>query len=173
MSAAPPLARIPVGVVVERRKAISTWIDFVWRPVAVLPGQPDTPPWTTLSEEAGVTTFYAGAAEIELYRTEATFYRSNLISGAPAVWIALRATGKHPPYTVAAVTADPAEGEGMTETATDLVDQVPMPKAIQELVAAFVAEHHVEEKFVKRKRDRADPEALARRGPLYRSDNER
>jgi hypothetical protein len=172
LSAAPPLTRIPVGVVVERRKAISAWCDFVWCPVALLPGQPDTQPWTALSEEAGVTTFYAGAAEIELHRTEATFYRSNLISGTPAVWIALRATGGEPPYTVAAVTADPTEGEGMTETATDLVDQVPMPKAIQDIVAAFVAEHYVEEKFVKRKRDRANLEALARRGPLYGNDHE-
>ena len=32
------------------------------------------------------------------------------------------------------------------------------------IVAAFVAEHHVERPFVKRKRDRADPEALARGG---------
>jgi len=172
LSQVQPLARIPVGVVVERRKAASAWTDFIWHAVAVLPGQPDTPPWTTLSEEAEVTTFYAGAAEIELYRTEATFYRSNLISGTPAVWIALRASSGDPPYKIAAVTADPAEGEGMTETATDLVDQVPMPKAIQDLLAAFVEEHHVEEKFVKRKRDRADPEALARRGPLYGDDHE-
>ncbi len=40
-----------------------------------------------------------------------------------------------------------------------------MPKAMQETIAAFVAEHHVEQAFVKRKRDRANPEALARRGP--------
>jgi hypothetical protein len=33
-------------------------------------------------------------------------------------------------------------------------------------LAAFIAKHHVETPFVKRKRDRADPEALARRGPL-------
>jgi hypothetical protein len=33
------------------------------------------------------------------------------------------------------------------------------------VVAAFVVEHHVEQPFVKRKRDRADPEALARRMP--------
>jgi len=32
------LLRIPVGVVVERRKADSSWIDFVWRGVGVLPG---------------------------------------------------------------------------------------------------------------------------------------
>ena len=41
-----------------------------------------------------------------------------------------------------------------------------MPEAIQQLVAAFVAEHHVEQPFIKRKRDRADPEALGRRTPL-------
>ena len=61
------------------------------------------------------------------------------------------------------VTADPAEGESFTETATDLVEQVPMPLPIQQAVAAFVAQHHVETPFVKRKRDRADLEAMARR----------
>ncbi|MEI9806346.1 MAG: DUF3305 domain-containing protein [Pseudolabrys sp.] len=34
-----------------------------------------------------------------------------------------------------------------------MVEQVPMPEAIQLTVAAFVAEHHVEQPFVKRKRD--------------------
>ncbi len=46
-----PLMRIPVGVVVERRKAKSQWIDHVWRPVAVLDGVPEAAPWTLLSEE--------------------------------------------------------------------------------------------------------------------------
>ena len=68
--------------------------------------------------------------------------------------------------------ADPAEGEAMTEAGNDLVETVPMPKAIQEAVANFVAEHHVERTFTKRKRDRADPEALGRRAPL-RDDEQR
>ena len=38
-----------------------------------------------------------------------------------------------------------------------------MPPPIQELLTAFVAEHHVERPFFKRKRDRANPEAMARR----------
>jgi hypothetical protein len=45
---------------------------------------------------------------------------------------------------------------------------VPMPPAIQEAIAAFDAEYHVERAFVKRKRDRADPHALARRSPATR-----
>ena len=34
VSVAPALASIAVGVVVERRKAQSPWIDFIWRPLA-------------------------------------------------------------------------------------------------------------------------------------------
>jgi hypothetical protein len=158
-----PLARIAVGVVVERSKAASAWVDFIWRPVAVLHGQPDVKPWTPLRVEAEVTAFYAGSAEIELFRSETTYYRDNLTSGAPGLWVVMSPTETEPPYQILVVTADPAEGEALTETATNLVEQVPMPETIRELVAAFVAEHHVEQPFYKRKRDRADPEAMARR----------
>ena len=42
-----------------------------------------------------------------------------------------------------------------------------MPEPIRAAIAAFIAEHHVEDAaFVKRERDRADPEALARRAPV-------
>jgi hypothetical protein len=166
LSIASPLAKIPVGVVVERSKSASQWAEFYWRPTGVLAGEPETAPWSQLSDYGERATFYVGSAEIELYRTEAGYYRDNLESGVPSLWISLRATGAEPPYTVAVVTADPAEGESLTETATDMVEQVPMPESIREIVAAFVAEHHVEQPFVKRKRDRADPEALARRTPL-------
>jgi Protein of unknown function (DUF3305) len=159
----PPLARIPVGVVVERRPATSPWIDHVWRPVGVLEGVPEAAAWTSLPGASGADTFYAGAANVELYRSETTNYRDNLASGQPSLWVVLRPTGDEPPFSVVTVTADPAEGEAFTETATDLVEMVPMPQAVAETVAAFVAEHHVERTFEKRKRDRANPEALGRR----------
>ena len=164
MSIATPLARIPVGVVVERLKAQSAWIDHVWRPGAVLVGQPDAAPWTELPGGGESTMFYAGPAEIELYRSETTYYRDNLQSAAPALWVALRPTGGEPPFEILLVTANPAEGEALTEPGTDLVETVPMPDLIRDAVAAFVAEHHVEQVFVKRKRDRANPQAMARRG---------
>ena len=41
-------------------------------------------------------------------------------------------TGTEPPYQVLAVTANPAEGEGLTEPGTDLVETVPMPDLIRE-----------------------------------------
>lgn len=164
MSAAPPLATLPVGVVVERTKGESQWVDYLWRPLSVLTGIPDTPPWTTLRDDGERTTFYAGAAAIELYRTETENYRANLASGEPLLWVVLRRTESEPPYEVFAVLADPAEGEAMSEAGDDVVETVAMPDAVQEALAAFIAEHHVERQFVKRKRDRANPDARARPG---------
>jgi hypothetical protein len=46
-----------------------------------------------------------------------------------------------------------------------LVDSIEMPQEIRDALEAFVAKHHVERAFVKRKRDRADPEALGRHAP--------
>ena len=163
----PPLEQIPVGVVVERRKAASPWIDFTWRAVSVLPGEPVAAPWTQLSAGGDVASFYAGATTIALYRSETAHYRDNL-AATPSLWVALRPTGVEPPYELVAVTADPAEGEGFTQNGDHLVEAVPMPEAVRAVVEAFVAEHHVERPFVKRKRDRADPEALARRAPMDR-----
>jgi hypothetical protein len=147
------LVSIPVGVLVERHKAASPWLDFVWRPVSVLEGVPSAAPWTMLREGGGVTTFYAGPGVIELHRTETANYLSNLRSGTPTLWIVLRPTSGNPPYEVLAVTADPAEGEAMTEAGNDLVETVPMPPAIAEVVEAFLAEHHIERPFYKRQRD--------------------
>src|SRR5262249_3272756 len=163
---ATPLATMPVGVLVERSKSASQWIDFHWRPIGVLTAVPDASPWTKLSDDGERATFYVGAADVELFRTETANYRDNLNTEAPLVWIVLRPVERDPPYELALVTADPAEGEAMTEAGGNVVEAVAMPKSMRESIAAFVAEHHVEQEFVKRKRDRANPEALARRGPL-------
>ena len=172
MSATQPIATIAAGVVVERSKAASPWIDYLWRPVTVLAGQPDTAAWTRLSDDGQRATFYAGPATIELHSTETANYRDNLATGTPLLWVVLRETGGEPPYALFMVTADPAEGEAMTEAGNDIVESVPMPDSIRDRVAAFVAEHHVEREFVKRKRDRADTDALARRPPAVRRSDE-
>ncbi|HUL90402.1 MAG TPA: DUF3305 domain-containing protein [Pseudolabrys sp.] len=170
MSAVPPFASIPVGVVVERSKSASQWAEFYWRPVSVLAGVPETAPWTKLREHGEHATFYAGSAEIKLYRTETSNYRDNLALTSPLLWVILQPVERDPPFELLTVTADPAEGEAMTEAGVNLVDTVPMPMPMQEAIAAFIAEHHVDQVFVKRKRDRANPEALGRHGPSLRED---
>jgi len=199
MSRPAPLARTTVGLVVERRKAKSPWVDFVWRPVAALPGAPETPPWTVLahvpakwspvrrqehapneeeracSDSIGTeyalegddeaTQFYVGTAEIGLYRSDTPHYRDNLAAGSAGLWVVLRPTAGGPPFEVVTVTANPSEGEAFTESGSDLVEPVPMPESVRELIEAFIAEHHVDHAFSKREQQRADPDAMARRPP--------
>jgi hypothetical protein len=163
------LARIAVGVVIERRKAKSPWLDFLWRPISVLVGTPSATPWTQIGQESDATTFYAGEAAIELHRTETANYRDNLASRTPALWIVLRsrlANSSSSAFDILMVTADPSEGEALTDAGNDLVATVPMPASIIDTIDRFIAEHHVERPFNKRQRDRGEP-----RMPGHRSEN--
>lgn len=157
------LARIAVGVVVERRQARSMWVDFLWRPVSVFVGNASAAPWTPLVTEAETTLFYAGEAVIELHRTETSGYRNNLTSGAPALWVIMRPTASNPPYELVTVTADPAEGEAFTDAGNNLVETVPMPPDVSAAVADFIAEHHIERPFLKRRRQPSEPAPAFRR----------
>ena len=100
--------------------------------------------------------FFAGEAVIELHRTETANYRDNLASGAPALWVALHPAASGQPYEILAVTADPAEGEAFTDAGSYLVEAVPMPSEVVETIVQFLAEHHVERPFVKRRRQPAE-----------------
>ena len=151
------LMRIPVGVVIERRRAKSKWIDVLWRPISVFAGSPGAIPWTQVCGEDERAWFYAGASVIELHRTETTNYRNNLCSGTPRVWVNMCPTPSEPPYELLAVTVDPAEGEAFSDAGNNLVEAISMPSDIIGLVNYFVATHHVERPFVKRKRDRVVP----------------
>ncbi len=138
------------------------WADFLWRPVSVFVGSPSAAPWTPLDTESEVTLFYAGQAVIDLHRTETINYRDNIASGTPALWVALHPVASGQPYEILAVTADPAEGEAFTDAGNYLVEAVPMPSAVVEAIVQFLAVHHVERAFVKRRRQPAEP-TLARR----------
>jgi hypothetical protein len=88
---------------------------------------------------------------MEWHRTDTPTYRDNLATGDPRIWVVLRPQPEGPPL-VFAITADPAEGEMFTEAGNDQVDNVAMPAEIAAALAEFIAEHHVERAFIKRKR---------------------
>jgi len=150
-----PVLNIEIGVVVARRTGSGPWASESWHAVSVLPAAPPVEPWTPLGRIGTDEAFYGGAVGLSLHSGETSHYRDNLESGAPALWIALAADGDRPRLAVA--TADPYEGEGLTEGFGENIEQVPMPDAIRDIVTAFVAEHHVERPFFKRQRDRLDP----------------
>lgn len=156
---------IPVAVLVERRPSASPWADWTWRAVEVLEDAPELPPWTVLREAEGRTLFYAGRAEVALHPTDTGNYRDNLAAEPPRVWVVLRQAEAPPGLALHAVTVDPGEAELYADAGQDLLEALRMPAFLRDITAAFVARHHVERSFHKRRRDRADPEALGRRGP--------
>lgn len=151
-----------VGVVLAKRKLKGPWADHTWLPVAVLPTAPDTPAWTPLGRHGEDETFYAGSAEIALYAQATSFYRDNLTSAQPSLWVVLRPVGDG--VELVLVTADPYEGEALAENVGDIIEVVPMPADIQARIQAFFDAFHVERPFFKRKRDRAEPEIVERPG---------
>jgi hypothetical protein len=162
-----PTMAMQIGVVLGKRKASSPWLDVVWEAHAVLPEPAAAEPGASLGQDGSSALFYGGPATLEAHTIETPFYRDNIATGEPKIWVILRPQPGDVLPEIIQVTCDPTEGEGYTETGWDTVNIVPMPEAIQAALMAFVDAHHVDQPFIKRKRDRQDPEALAagRRGP--------
>ena len=158
-----PPDSIEIGLVLERRKPVNPWAEHAWLPHAALAEAPAAAAWTPLGGNDSAEQFYAGPAIIRFHRGETANYRDNLATGAPKLWVALRPKGFDPPVEVVVVTADPAEGEAHTEAGSTVVDQLAMPENVARALAAYVAEHHVEQEFHKRQRKRYDPEQMAKR----------
>ncbi|WP_150286319.1 DUF3305 domain-containing protein [Rhabdaerophilum calidifontis] len=160
-----PEMSIPVGVIAEKRKAASPWIDHTWSVEAVLTGIPAAARMTLIARDETGERYYVGAENLVFSSVETARYRDNLLSGAPKLWVVMREDALDATLTLVTVTADPAEGEAHAESEANLVGTVPMAPEIAAALAAFVDEHHVERDFFKRKRDRADPDGLGRRRP--------
>lgn len=158
----PPVLSIPVAVLVESRPGVTPWQDRVWAPLAVLEEAPPVPPMTKLREEEGREAWFAGTATVTLHRTDTPNYRENLTAAEPRIWVLLRPEGDS--VALAAVTVDPGEAEIFTENPHDILEALPLPPGIAVLLASFVAQHHVEREFHKRRRDRQDTDSLGRRG---------
>jgi len=148
------MATIPVGVIVERAKAASQWIDYIWRPTTVLAGQPDTPPWTLLADDGERATFYAGPAMVEMHRTETASYRDNLANriAVRCGWCSV----KRRRTALRALSRDRRSGRGRRHDGGRQQHRRAGTDAGRppRYGCGLRREHHVEEVFVKRKRDR-------------------
>lgn len=162
-----PTMTLSIGIVLEKRKAKSPWLDWIWEAAAILPEPADAEPGAPLGRNGEGELLYGGAAILEAHTIETAFYRDNIASGMPQIWVILRPQSGDTMPQIVQVTCDPTEGEGFTETGWDIVNAVPMPEPIIAALMVFIDQHHVETPYMKRKRDRADPEALAfgRQGP--------
>jgi hypothetical protein len=162
-SGGPIVERLPLGIVLERRKSRHPWLDYAWKPVAVVPGAPPRDPrgdWSVAAQGEDWVHFFAGTLPLELYRKETEGYRVNLSQDPPRVFVVLRdledPAVAHPlvPFVV---TASPFESQGYLESGSDLVEPVAMPPELVAFVQDFVDRHHVDQPFYKRERRPHDP----------------
>ena len=144
-----------VGVVAERRPAKSRWIDWVWKPVAVLEGVPNAEPFTRLGQEPdGTATYYLGAQTVTLWPRETDAYLLSLSVGG-SLYVVLRPGGQgEVPWSAHLVTASPYEAEAYTTSGEEIMEAVPMPASVRKIIEAFCEAHPYEEVFEKRERDK-------------------
>jgi len=151
----PADAAMPITVLIERRASDHAWQDHVWRPLGVLPRIAGEPGQVLASGE-GWSHYYGGDLDLELYRGETEGYLTNLSQEVPVVFVVLRRNEESDglDYQPFLATVCPYEAMGYTSGGDDIVEGVPMPPPVTAWVREFVARHHVDVPFVKRKNKR-------------------
>ncbi len=144
-----------LGAVIRRAPGITRWAAWSWRAVAVLPGAPDAD-WKELRSDDGITDFHAATTDLWLYVSDTEAYAHELGAEQPSVYVILRTCDDDNPagLRVVHITASPYEAQDYADSGEEIVEKVPMPDGLLAWVAQFVEKHHVEEVFVKRRRNK-------------------
>ncbi len=153
-----------VGVVLECRRIGNPGQEYIWRPVAVIPGAPEVARPRLLMREGPIELYHAATLSIELFPSETEGYRHNLSQAQPCVYVVLRSketAGEPRPFLA---TMCPYRAQGYSEGGSDMVDGVPAPDAVLAWVTDYVAHHHVDVPFKKRGRQPFDPSKGRGRG---------
>jgi len=151
-------AVLQLGVVVERRRGVTRWAEWLWRPVEVVPGVPAGEGWRLLVEDEGWARWLAGTLPLELHRKETADYRLALSATPPQLYVVLRPNEADPerPWRPFLLTASPFEAQIYAEPGDALVEAVPMPEPVVAFVQEFVERHPNDEPFLKRRRKAAE-----------------
>lgn len=147
-------ASMPIGIVVRKTPGVTRWAKWSWRVVAVLPGAgPAT--WRELRRDGDAVEYHAATLTLDLWSTDTEAYLVGLSAKTPSLVVVLReAVDGEMPFEPVTVTASPYEGQDYMDSGDGLIEAVPMPLGVIGWVRDFVQEHHVEEVFIKRKRDK-------------------
>ena len=159
----PHTLRFSVAVLMQRTPLSNRWVSERWDPVAVLPvpgapvpsADPDSGP-ACVRNDAACEQWQFGGHALELHRSEAEGYHLNLDTPEPKVFVAWRTHDDpaDPPVFPVSVTVSYNEAARMMDGG-ERVDAVPMPDAVRQWMAPFVAEHYKPEP--RRKVRRNDP----------------
>ncbi len=101
--------------------------------------------------------FHAATVPLMLYRSDTEAYMTALSESVPAVYVVMRQSDDPKssyPFDVLLVTASPYEAQDYADTGEEIVEKVPMPSGLIAWIQEFIDEHHEDEEFIKRKRDK-------------------
>ncbi len=145
---------LDVGIVVRRSPPAMKWAGEEWRPIAVIPSAPEAE-WVEIGREGESIDYHAATLPLTLHRAEVSGYAASLDMAEPSLFVGL-APAEDPaapmPWEVVFVSASAHDAQDYLDGEDVLVEAVPMPPSILEWIADFVAAHHREERFRKRKR---------------------
>ncbi len=145
---------LPLGIVLRKSPGVTRWAKWVWQAVAVLPGAGPAN-WRELRHEGDVTEFHAATVPLELWRTDTEAYKTELSTKKPSIYVVMRENvDAEQGLEILLATASPFDGQDYADNGEDIVELVPMPPALIALIENWIEQHHVEEKFIKRKRDK-------------------
>jgi hypothetical protein len=145
---------MPLGVVLQRRPGVTRWATWSWTAVAVLPGA-GRADWRELRREGEAVEYHAATCTLELHGADTEAYLQGLSAAIPSIYVVMRRTDEgENPLDVLLVTASPFEAQDYTDSGEEIVEKVPMPHGLVAWVRDFVEEFHVEEEFIKRRRDK-------------------
>jgi hypothetical protein len=133
----------------RRAPGVTRWAKVVWRAVGLIPfAGPGN--WLELRREGEVVDCHAGTATLTLWRTDTEAYLVALNGRPPCVFVVMRPGRERPELLT--VTASAFEAQDYADSGEDIVERLEMPEGLEAWVREFVARHHVEEEFVKRRR---------------------
>ena len=144
---------LPLGVVLRRAPGVTRWAAWSWRLRAVLPGAPQAD-WVEMRRDGDATEFHAATVALELFGADSESYLHGLRAREPSVYVVMRPTHGPHPLQVLLATVSPYEAQDYADNGDDIVEKIAMPPALREFVEGFVARHHQETPFKKRKRDK-------------------
>lgn len=147
---------LPLGIVLRKTPGVTRWAKWSWKAVAVLPGAAQES-WRELRREGDVVEYHAATVPLELWRTDTEAYMTELATRIPSIYVVMRDTldeAAEFELEVVLATASPYDAQDYADSGEELVELVPMPEGLKAIIQRFVEQHHVEEKFIKRKRDK-------------------
>ncbi len=147
---------LPLGIVIRRTPSANRWAKFAWQAVGVLPGAAQAD-WRVMREEGDAVEYHAATVPLELWHTDTEAYLTTLTARVPSIGVVMREAEEgdaERPYEVLLATASAYEFQDYADSGEELLELVPMPEGLVAFLRDFVEEHHEEETFVKRRRDK-------------------